>query len=197
MPSAGEGITTNYTPCSVDSCQRAVVARGWCRAHYNRWWNHGEVSPEIPIGSTSNTEPDPCRVDSCDHVAHGYELCSTHLYRLQNLGGVQADVPIGGLRDVPAGTRRKNEGYVVVKLADDSPFLEMAYSRIQWVKEHRLVMAEHLGRPLTSDESVHHKNGVRDDNRLENLQLRKRHHGKGTRWVCNDCGSHDVSAVEL
>jgi HNH endonuclease len=49
------------------------------------------------------------------------------------------------------------------------------------IGEHTVVMSEFLKRPLSKTETVHHKNGIRSDNRIENLELWDKRHGPGQR----------------
>ena len=67
------------------------------------------------------------------------------------------------------GTRKHSCGYVLIYTLPDSPFYPMA--KYKYIPEHRLVMAQHIGRCLESWEIVHHKNHIKTDNRIGNLEL--------------------------
>lgn len=63
-------------------------------------------------------------------------------------------------------------GYVEVWVDKTNPYYQMA-NHYNYIPEHRLVMAQSLGRCLLKEEIVHHKNGIKTDNQIENLELTK------------------------
>ncbi len=98
----------------------------------------------------------------------------------RQIHGAQSKLWRGGRHYTP-------EGYINLSIFENDPFYSMGTSGVgqtHHILEHRYVMAKYLGRCLTKNECVHHKNGIRDDNRIENLELtlRGKHskdHNKG------------------
>lgn len=80
------------------------------------------------------------------------------------------------------GVKHRKDGYVAIWMPQHPCATDAGY-----VMEHRLVMEKHIGRYLTKEEVVHHKNGIRNDNRIENLELftnsgeHQRYHALNTR----------------
>lgn len=64
------------------------------------------------------------------------------------------------------GGRKYHQGYILVYEPNHPNAISHGY-----VFEHRLIFEKHLGRYLDIGEVVHHKNGIKDDNRIENLEL--------------------------
>ncbi|MER5912323.1 HNH endonuclease [Streptomyces sp. NPDC001982] len=148
--------------CTVEGCTNPNKSRGYCRMHAHRMQRYGEPNPPGLVGRGGPRGPKPskpCSVEDCDRMIRGggNGLCKLHYERKRRTGEVGLIGPM--VRAKGEGTVGK-DGYRRVKPPGGSKVLE-----------HRAVMEKVIGRPLRSDETVHHKNGVRDDNRIENLEL--------------------------
>jgi len=145
--------------CLDLECSSTSHARGYCRKHYARRSRAGEFTTKL------------CLIEGCDGPAYTSNLCSKHYQRKESRArGVRERV-----KGDPGKWRKNSKGYV---LRERWSF-ECNRKVTEW--QHRMVMEGAIGRALFAHEEVHHRNGMRDDNHLENLELWSTSQPKGQR----------------
>lgn len=146
--------------CIIEDCYEYVKGNGYCKSHYEKDRKYGDPLHQGLIGRPPNPRK-TCSVTDCTKVSEALGFCVAHYTKFRRFGDPLGSKP----REVKygrteSGERITSEGYVDAK--DDEG---------KWVREHKLVMESVIGRELYPHEQVHHMNGQRDDNRIDNLEL--------------------------
>lgn len=132
----------------------------------------GRKEPKLNLGQCTN---------GCDKDVYCLGICRkcyAALHYQRTTKNKRYPSGISKERECPVGTKREKDGYIIIKVKKGSSSLSR-----DWVKEHRYVMEQHIGRSLLPEENVHHKNGNKKDNRLENLELWVTKQPKGQRPI--------------
>ena len=171
-------MTTRKPRCPANGCDRPEKVKGFCQRHYARFEKYGD--PNFVKQVQNHVKNVGCKVLECEKPHHGNGYCRVHYYHEKTYGDPGPAIQRGRAwkrHSKQFKNRINKDGYVVVM--NPNRLLDGKKN----ILEHRLVMSQHLGRELLPNENVHHKNGERHDNRIENLELWSKSQPAGQRAV--------------
>lgn len=142
--------------CSINDCNNKYGAKGFCKKHYLKLWLYGDPLYKGRVGKPRSTPERNC------------EKCGKSFYRSPSQGTrfCSRECSFGMWRGVKRGSkpldgrwRKERKGYIASTIGR---------KRI-W--QHRYIVEQAIGRPLEKHEIIHHINGIKHDNRIENLHI--------------------------
>lgn len=152
IPSVNSGKT-----CKVTGCCKDAKSLGFCNSHYEKYKKYGD-----PLGVAPKKTGNPCSTIGCKRLTVANGVCAACYARIQKRGTVEYSKKHLARFEKTIDSK----GYISIP----SPGHPNS-RKSKRIFEHRYVMSDFLGRRLRKNENVHHKNGDRADNRIENLEL--------------------------
>ena len=202
--------------CSIENCERQVSRRGLCAKHYKALSESGELPLRRPDGVKNLI----CEVEGCNKPQLAKGLCQNHYMLQRKYGRTHLIRRPNGVKNIPCEVEGCSKPGFCKGLCEEHYNRLRTYGRLErihapagsvWISTggyktvtyngkqilvHRLIMEEQIQRPLKPEEIVHHINGDKLDNRIENLEIMTNsehtaeHHKRGD--ICGHIPSHLV-----
>ena len=144
-------VRSKPVQCAAKGCHLDATAKDWCGIHYSRDYSTGDISEDTPVSWHYRKFGEECLEEGCTRQSIKRYLCGKCYAKRYRDG---TPMPERRIEPFPY-----SDGYLAVNVDGKKIF------------HHRYVWEQHYKVKLQPGQNIHHINGVRDDNHIDNLEL--------------------------